>query len=192
MQESGPSAQTMLKRTGIVVYTAMVASIAKPPGWVKEILLLRFVEKAGASTVFIITGEALAQFRQCELSKIYEVEVPGRAVRSSSGSTKYGVKCRFEVHMQYPPKNLRLSKLTFPTPSLYDFHDWAKLDALPEGSIVDLIGVGVTAPRRRDSGGLAKATVCIRSGHYSEDIVILRAFAEIPTSPQAILLPWLG
>ena len=128
------------------MYTGMLVSKAAPQGWVKETLLLRFVERSGVSTVFIITGEALAQFRQCEASKIYDVEVPGRAVRSSSGSAKNGVQCRFDVHMQYAPKNLRLSTLTFPIPSLYDFHDWAKLDAVPEGGIVDLIGVAVKAP----------------------------------------------
>ena len=95
MQESGPSAQTTLKRTGVVVYTGMLVSKAAPQGWVKETLLLRFVERSGVSTVFIITGEALAQFRQCEPSKIYDVEVPGRAVRSSSGSTK--IQCEVQV-----------------------------------------------------------------------------------------------
>ena len=105
---------TMLKRAGTTTYSAMLAVKNEQGGWATPTLLLHFVEQSQASTVFITTAEARSQFEKCEPGRIYDVEVPGKCVRTSSGERKYGVKSRYEVTLKFAPKTLKLSTAAWP------------------------------------------------------------------------------
>ena len=55
---------SMLKRTGVSAYTAILAVKAET-NWKSNALLVRFVEKDGLSTVFVLTVAAAKQIRVC-------------------------------------------------------------------------------------------------------------------------------
>ena len=82
---------TMLTRAGTTSYSAMLAVENEQGGWATPTLLLHFGEQSQASTVFITTAEARSQFAKCEPCRIYDAEVLGKCVRTSSGERKYGV-----------------------------------------------------------------------------------------------------
>ena len=87
----------------------MLVAKAKPSGWGKETLLLRFMEETGTNTAFQVAGEALKDFANCELWRVYDMEVAGSCVKSFDTESKYGVRNTQEVRLQYPCK-LRLSR----------------------------------------------------------------------------------
>ena len=63
-----------IKRTGKC--TGMLVSRCRRTR-TTEVMLLRFIQGNGASVVFRAIGAAIPQFDQCELWRIYDVEVPG-------------------------------------------------------------------------------------------------------------------
>ncbi len=83
-----------IKRTGKSKCTGMLVSKCKPK-WATEVTLLRFVEENCADAVFKATEAAIPQFDQCELWRIYDVEVPGKCVRRVEALKKYGVNSNF-------------------------------------------------------------------------------------------------
>ena len=88
----GFSMASRLKRAGSFNYVAMLVAKAKPRGWQRETLLLRFVEQNGVSSMFTVAGDGIHNFDVCELLRIYEMPLTDRCVRSSQGANKYGVK----------------------------------------------------------------------------------------------------
>ena len=129
---------TTLKRTGEVKYTAMLVADSLQPTWTKEPLLLHFVEKTGASSVFFVTDAARDQFKQCEKHRIYDMEFRGNVVKSQSGS-KFGVSTTFQVVLKFPCK-LQLSTEAWPLKFPYKLKSWDALNQLPVDASVDLIG----------------------------------------------------
>jgi hypothetical protein len=129
-----------LKRTGTSSYSGMLVARARPQGWAADTFLLRFVEESGVSTLFSITGEAIASFQECQLKRIYDFTVGGRCVRSSSASKRYGIANVVEVAMKFKitvTLSARAWSLKFP----YVFIDWSFLDQHPAGMFFDIIGV---------------------------------------------------
>ena len=165
--------ETTLKRTGTNTFTGLLLAKGEPQGWGKQTLLMRFVEASGASTVFIATGDARLSFSKCELDKTYTVDVQGRCVQMCNGSSKYGVHSRFEVHMQYAPKNLRLATEAVRMSPSYDFTSWADLNAVSLESVVNLIGKVTSEPLRRDASGLPKAVFTLASGDFIQKVTSL-------------------
>ena len=131
---------TMLKRTGTTSYSAMLAVKNEQGGWATPTLLLHFVEQSQASTVFITTAEARSQFEKCEPGRIYDVEVPGKCVRTSSGQRNYGVQSRYEVTLKFAPKTWKLSKAAWPLAFPYRFSAWSVLNQAAADTFIDMLG----------------------------------------------------
>ena len=86
------SMMSAIKRTGKC--TGMLVSRCRQTR-ATEVMLLRFIQGNGASVVFRAIGAAIPQFDQCELWRIYDVEVPGKCVRRVEALKNYGVKSPF-------------------------------------------------------------------------------------------------
>ena len=100
---------TVLRRTGTISYSAMLAVKNKPTNWSTATLLLHFVEQPQASTVFVTTDPARAQIEKCEPFRFYDL-VPGKCVRNCPGEHKYGVQVKYEVTLKFATAKLQLSK----------------------------------------------------------------------------------
>ena len=83
----------MLEADRVTQYCGMLVCRAEPKNWLRDEMLLRFVEESNANTVFVVTGAALEQFRFCEPWGIYEFSVSGFTLKTSQGVKKYGVEC---------------------------------------------------------------------------------------------------
>ena len=130
---------TALKRTGKFAYQAMLVAKALPPNWGRSTLLLRFTEKTGVSTVFIVTGDAIEKFDSCDMWRIYDMELPGKCVKQSEGIKRYGVRNTHEVRLQFPC-SLSLSKKAWPVSVQYDCVHWSSLNQLENNDFIDLVG----------------------------------------------------
>ena len=95
------STGTSLRRVGNNSYNGMLVAIARPEGWQKKQMLMRFEEENGTSTVFIVEDKALPSFTDCELWRIYDIAVSGRCVRTSSGEQRFGVRKTIKIHLKY-------------------------------------------------------------------------------------------
>jgi len=150
---------TSLKRVGQSNYNAMLLTIASPPGWSKRTLLLRFTEESGKQTVFVVTGdEAIKGFETCEKGRIYDMVIPGKCVKQSDCTKKYGVANTQEVHLQYPCK-IQLSKTAWSAPMKYNFVDWSSLNQKTPDTFVDLVGRVVDKPIIDSSASIPKMLV---------------------------------
>ena len=105
---------TTLKRTGVSAYRGMVVCKAQPATWSKDTMLVRMVEENGASTVFILTDAAKAQFGICEQWRIYEFKVNGASVKKGAGIERFGAGGVYEVVMKFEAKDFKLSEKPFP------------------------------------------------------------------------------
>ena len=118
---------TVLKRTGANSFTAMLLVKVFPESWGKRTLVMRCLEETGASTVFFVTGDAIASFENLEEQRIYTMQFAGKCVRNSTSSSKFGVKSIFDVHMQWPCK-VALSTHIWPLKFPYAFLAWEGLN----------------------------------------------------------------
>ena len=166
-----------IKRTGKSKCTGMLVSKCKP-NWATEVVLLRFIEENGASAVFKATGDAMTQLDQCELWRIYDVEVYGECVRKVDALKKYGVDINFEVVLKYSSK-LDLSKAVWPLKFPYRLAGWLTLNQLDAGSVVDITGVVLKKPIMDLQSALPKLRVLLGNDGYQQEIEFLGEHARM-------------
>ena len=140
-------------------------------------MLLRFCEQNGTNIAFVVTGTALEVMSACEEWRIYDIEVPGKCVKRSSGVSKYGVPNPLEVHLAFPPK-VGLSKTAWQLKFPYEFTQWQALNQAANGVFVDLCGVVCSTPEF-SSEGLAKLQVILSNGEMSQKISFLGEHAAL-------------
>ena len=174
----GLSMASQLKRAGSFNYVAMLVAKAKPRGWQRETLLLRFVEQNGVSSMFIVTGDGIYNFDVCELLRIYEMPLTGRCVRSSQGANKYGVKNSLEVVIKYPCK-LKLASVAWPLTFSYNFTDWDALNQVPSDAFVDIVGTVESKPILDANSPLPKLSVTLAWGNVRQDIFLLGEHSQL-------------
>ena len=169
-------AATTLKRFGKTNYSGMLTAIGTPH-WAEETKLLRFVEKNGCSTVFTITKEALRSFSHMEMWRIYDIEVPGKCVRTCTNQSKTGVHNNLEVRAAFPLV-FTLSKTAWPCRATYAFVDWEDLNQKPNDSFVDLVGRVLSAPILDQNSTLAKLHVELGFQDMHQTVVMLGMHAN--------------
>ena len=111
--------------------------------------------------VFRAIGGAIPQFDQCELWRIYDVEVPGKCVRRAEALRKYGVNSDFEIALKGCPV------------------DWLMLNRLGAGSVVDIVGVVLDKPVMDPQSTSPKLRVALGNAAYQQDIEILGEHAQM-------------
>ena len=148
-----------LKRTGVSAYRGMVVCKAQATNWSKETMLLRMVEENGASTVFILTDAAKAQFGKCEQWRIYEFKVTGSSVKKSAGIQRFGAGGIYEVIMKFEAKDFKLAEKAFPLPYVYNFKDWEALNQLGADAFIDLLGKVLSKPTLDANSAIPKLLV---------------------------------
>ena len=163
---------TTLRRTGEIKYTGMLVADCVQSTWQKEPRMLHFVEKTGASSIFVVMEAARDQFKQCEKDRIYDMEFSGKVVKMRSGK-KYGVSSQYEVVMRFPCKTLQLSKEAWPLKFSYNFTSWDALNQLPEDAFVDLIGKVSKSPVYDVNSSLPKLRLHLTNGNYEQPVEIL-------------------
>ncbi len=164
-----------IKRTGKC--TGMLVSRCRQTR-VTEVMLLRFIQGSGASVVFRAIGDAIPQFDQCELWRIYDVEVPGKCVRRAEALRKYGVNSDFEIALKYRTK-LDPSTAAWPLTFPYCPVDWLMLNRLGAGSVVDIIGVVLDKPVMDPQSTSPKLRVALGNAAYQQDIEIRGEHAQM-------------
>ena len=137
---------------------------------------MHFVERSGASTVFLAWDEAIPGFASCEQGRIYEVEVPSKCVRLSSGEHKYGVRCKFEVVFKFP---FSLSKSAWPLRFPYKFCDWEALNQATENTNADIIGVILQTLVRALGASLPKLSIDLGNGGMKQTVVFMGSHASL-------------
>ena len=135
------SAHTMLKRTGLNHYCGMLVAIASPADWSTPTTLCHFVEENGASTVFIVSDEARDQIQACEQWRIYDIVIPGKCVKKSEATFKFGVDGVYDVVAKFPFPTLKLADAGWPLRFHYNPIEWETLNQVELDKQVDLIGV---------------------------------------------------
>ena len=170
--------RTVLKRTGKVDYTAILASKAKPHGWTRPTLLMHFVEVTKTSTVFVVAGAAMATFQHCEIGCVYDMVIPGRCVHLNSSEDKYGIKGQFEVALKFPC-SVKPSNQVCACHYDYNFVDWAVLNQQRPQSFVDVLGKVIGEPIRDANAPMDKMLVTLANGDYRQDIAFLGEQAHI-------------
>ena len=173
MDAGGDSPSTVLKRSGVVSYIALLVQKIAPSHWSKPVCLLRFVEESGASTVFIATGDALRILGTAVMWTVYHFNVPGKAVRTSSRPHKYGAHGRFEVHLRYPPSHFRLHRQGVNIQLPYRFVAWPTLQDLSADSIIDFYGIVVGTPTLSEEGPIAKCVVKLGQQDLYQEVIVL-------------------
>ena len=163
---------TTVRRTGENKYTAMLVADSIQSTWAKEPRLLHFVEKTGASSIFVVMEAARDQFKQCEKDRIYDMEFSGKVVKMRSGK-KYGVSSQYEVVIRFPCKTLQLSQEAWPLKFSYNFTSWDALNQLPEDAFVDLIGKVSKSPVYDANSSLPKLRLHLTNGNYEQPVEIL-------------------
>ncbi|CAK0852047.1 unnamed protein product [Prorocentrum cordatum] len=118
----------------------MLVAKAEPTNWSVPSLLLRYVDENRSDAVFVVIGEALEQFRSCEVWRVDEFTVLGSNVRNSSGVQKFGVQCLYEVSLKFVAPDLKLAGRTWPFKYAYAFQDWPSMNQLDAGAFVDILG----------------------------------------------------
>ena len=163
------------------MYTGVMAVKVEPSGWAKPVLLMHFVEESGASTVFVASDDAKKDFATCQEGRIYDIEVPGKCVRTSAGEQKHGVKTKFEVVLKLPCK-ITLSSCAWPFRYPYEFCAWEALNQVAGASLVDILGVALQTPTREVGGPLPKLLVELGNGDMKQTVILLgdRASVTIP------------
>ena len=157
----------------------MLVAIARPEGWKKEQMLMRFEEENGTSTVFVVEDKALASFADCELWRIYDIAVSGRCVRiKSAAEQRFGVDNRLEVHMKFSCK-ISLAKVGWPLRHPYAFVAWADLNLLQDKAFFDIIGRVLEEPAREAGSKFPKSRLVLASGDLSQEIFLLGQYADM-------------
>jgi len=119
----------------------------------------------------------MANFKECEVGRIYDVEVNGKCVRLVMGFAKYGVRSTQEVRTKFPMK-LALSKATWPPAYKYECIDWASLNQICDGAWVDIAGRVAQRPERDLSSSLPKLQVVLCSGSLTTVVDFLGGHAD--------------
>ena len=163
---------TSLKRFGQNVYTAMLVSMDTPARWSQPTVLCRFVEESGASTAFIVTGEAIVQFQALDRHRIYTLEVPGSLVKSSKGRQSFGIDSVVEVVVRFPLR-LALAKESWPLRLPYKFVSWTDLPQLEDRSFFDLLGKVLEKPVLDASTQLPRLNVVMCNGNLQQTVHFL-------------------
>ena len=164
---------TSLRRVGSNEYSAMLVASGKPANWSNETLLLRFVEKNGASTPFFLTGEALQQFKKCEQWCIYDITVPGKCVKTSSGVSKYGVNSAYEVVLKLACSKLEKSQKAWTFRFPYTFVEWSNLQQSTDNTYVDIIGQVLEKPVLDANSVLPKKIVLLGNQNLTQEVHFL-------------------
>ena len=169
-------ALTTLKRFGKNSYTGLLTAVATP-NWTTETLLMRFVEPNGCSTAFTITKTALPCFSGLEVSRIYDIEVPGLCVKTCSSQNKTGVRNPFEVRATFPMK-CALRSAAWPVSTQYDFVPWEDLNQKANDTFVDLDG-RVLSPSVVDPNSIIpKMKVEIGFKDFRQTVIMLGKHSE--------------
>ena len=168
------STTTTLSRHEASYFIGMVVAKCRPHGWTPDQLLLRCVERNGASSVFHITGVALQVFEAWEVGRIYELMVPPTCVRLASWSIKNGIPAVFEVFISYPYQ-FKVSSSKWPMLHAYDFCAWESLKQKEPESYVDIIGIAEKPPVvvQAASTSMRQAHLELRNGDLLQTIVLL-------------------
>ena len=156
----------------------MLVGKATPPNWARDTLLLRFLDRDGRDTVFVVSDEALHKFGECELWRAYDLVVPGECVKRGSSEARYGVRNTLEVNFQFPCK-LEVAKKVWPAKMKYQFIDWEQLNQLQHDQFVDLIGRVTSQPVKDMNQTLAKAYLVLAWGSMSQEVVLLGEHANL-------------
>lgn len=172
------SSATALSRTRKSKLTAMVIVKDKPQNWQRDTILARLMEKSGANTVLVATGEALKQVNEFECGRIYEIEVPPTTVRTSWWGPKHGVPAKFDVQLQHPFQ-ARLSKEQWDAQYPFTFIAWDAIDGSQPGAYIDLIGRAVSAPVLSLMAGLQKALLHLENGSFEQTVTLLGGHAAL-------------
>ena len=170
---------TALKRTGVTQYCGMLVASALPKNWNTDTSLMRFVEENGASTTFYFTGGALEQFKLCEQWRIYKMTVPGKCVKTSDGTSKFGVHSVYDVVMKFPCADLSLSDSSWHFQFPYKFKDWEGLNQVPSEGYIDLIGCVLQDPLRDANSGIPKLVVQLGNENYIQEVHFLGEHANL-------------
>ena len=152
---------TMLKRTGLNHYCGMLVAIASPLDWSTPTTLCHFLEEHGASTVFIVSGEARDQIQACEQWRIYDIIIPGKCVKKSEAKFKFGVEGVYDVVAKFPFPTLKLADAGWPLRFRYNPIEWETLNQVEPGKYVDLIGTVSREPIRDVNSRLPKLLVVL-------------------------------
>ena len=168
---------TTLKRFGKQSYEARLVAKGSPP-WSGPALLLRFSEKNGTDTMFVITGEACKSFETCQKETIYSMEVSGKCVRLCNSMTKYGFPNTQEVHLKFPCV-VQVAKSAWPSSSLYRCEPWEALQQKTSGSFVDLVGRALGKPVPDPTSPIPKAVVLVGNGHFTQSVELLGSDASL-------------
>ncbi len=156
----------------------MLVSKCKPKWKTKEVMLLRFVEENGADAVFRVTDGAISIFEQCELGRIYDLEVQGKCVHRVEALKLYGVNSNVAVDLQYHSK-IGLSGAAWPLTFRYRPVDWLTLNQLDVDSVVDLVGVVLDKPVLDLQSTLSKLRVPMGNAGYQQDLYLLGEHANM-------------
>ena len=167
-----------LKRSGVTSYVGMLVVVCEPTGWNTPTLLCRFVEKTGANSVFIITGEAIEQFRALEMFRIYSMTISPKCLKKSEGEKKWGVRSLYDVTVKYQLK-LEVSAEAWPLQMSYNFKQWQELNQCEEGSFIDLVGVVVEDPICDPHAKLPKTKVVVGTGVLTQEVELLGIHSHI-------------
>ena len=151
---------------------------AEPTQWKKDTLLMHFVERSGASVVFVVTENAMTAFRNCEMHRIYDMEVPGKCVRHCNGVEKYAVKTQFEVVFKYPCP-VRLSTTAWPVHFPFDFASWTAFNQISDKTPLDILGKVLETPVRDVSSSLKKLIVLLGNGTLLQPVEFLGNHADL-------------
>jgi hypothetical protein len=180
-------ANTAFKRVGMNKVSAMLVAKDSPTGWNDETLLCRFMESNGAETAFILTQEALTAFQNCEIGRIYDLEINGSCVKPYQGMSKFGVPACQEIRARLHCK-IQLSKSAWPAKPQYNFIEWETLNQKQNGDFVDILGRVTETPALDPISKLSKMTVPLTNGTQNLPVDFLGSHSNIPLQKNDIVI----
>jgi len=147
--------------------------------WDSKAILLRFIEKNGISTVFVLTGAGADEFKKCEQWRVYDMQIPGKCVKSSASFARYGVHNTQEVVMKYSCGKVELSKQVWNVAIPYAWTPWASLNLRKPDTYVDILGRVLSKPCLDPAASVPKLLVTLGNESFQQDVYLLGTHAAM-------------
>ena len=172
MPNSGNAmAVTSLKRWGTNSFQGMLVAQGQPQ-WAEKTVLMRFMEREGCSTPFIISKDALKSFVSVEMWRIYDIVVPGKCVKNCNALDKYGIRSAVEVRMCYNV-TVSLAANAWPTRPQYVLASWEDINQVENDKYIDLIGRVLKTPTMDQNSSISKMTLELGCKEMKQSITML-------------------
>ena len=156
----------------------MLMAVSTPKDWQKNTVFMRFAEENGSQALFVLTEQAISDFKACEPWNVYAIEFLGRFVKSSKEKTKYGFTAAHDVTLKNHCK-ISLAKKSFPNPISYKFADWDELSMKKKGEYLDIIGIVTKTPSVDASAVIPKMQVSLGQGCTVQIVDFLGEHASV-------------